>query len=129
MSGRYAPCFAIVLGVGFLLALAGCGSNNKDKIEGTKWVSQKHEKDGRVVPARTISVEFKEDGGFEWKVSTKSGVTTIKGKYTLGAGDSVTLNLDEEFEGQKTHTEKIAIRDKAMTLSDKKDKIYFDRAD
>src|SRR6516162_8134504 len=88
-----------------VLFVTGCSSNNKGKIEGTKWSSNATNVKGAPVPAGMLRLEFATDG----KLTYSAGPTTLTGTYSLGGGDTVTFHLDQEVQGRKTHAEKITI--------------------
>jgi hypothetical protein len=107
-----------------LLFACGCASSNKGKIEGTKWVSQACTLQGKQFPPGTFRLEFGTDGRL-----TYGGVgKVITGTYSLGAGDNVTWNLDQELSGRKVHTEKISIQGDTLTMADQSGTVTFDRA-
>ena len=74
-----------LLVVSSALFVVGCGSSNKGKIEGTKWVNM----------AGLGNVEFGADGSLSYMVRAK----TYKGTYELGSGRKVTFNLTENMQG------------------------------
>ena len=43
---------------------------------------------------------------------------TYNGTYSLGMGDNVSFNFDQELEGRKTHVEKIRIDGDKLTMTD-----------
>src|SRR5262249_10068653 len=88
-----------------LLPLCGCRSNNRGKIEGTKWRSQAGPVRGQNLPAGALRLEFGVDGKLVYGGFGK----TFTGTYSFGMGDYVTLNLDQELAGSRTHSEKITI--------------------
>jgi hypothetical protein len=94
--------------------LAGCSSNNKGKIEGTKWTSQAATVKGKSIPAGVLQLEFKKDMSLVYRAGTQ----TFTGTYSLGGGDSVTLHLNQELQGRKTHTEKVSISGNQLTMTD-----------
>jgi hypothetical protein len=95
----------LVAFVGLALLAAGCSSNNKGKIVG-KWTAG-----GGI-----LTMEFTEDGQF-----IMSGAVNTKGKYSLGAGDSVTLsNLNPPMEGHTESREKITITGDTLLLANPK---------
>lgn len=96
------------------LFLVGCSSNNKGKIEGTKWSSKKTEMDGIELPAGALTLEFSEDGSLAYT----AGPEVYKGKYTLMPGDSVKFVLDKELGGRKDHVEKIVVTGDELTMTD-----------
>jgi hypothetical protein len=69
----------------------GGASNNKGKIEGTKWANNAGKAKGQDIPADVVTLEFKADMTF---VQTLQGVLTVPGKYSLGSGDDVTMEVD-----------------------------------
>jgi hypothetical protein len=100
--------------VAIAMTAVGCESNNKGKIEGTKWTNDAGTVDGKAVPANFIRLEFGSDGKLTYDL------TLIKytGTYSLGMGDTVTLNLDQELAGRKQHAEKVSINGDKLTMSD-----------
>lgn len=101
--------------VAFLVCgVAGCNSNNKGKIEGTKWSSQATTIKGNAIPAGALTLEFTRDG----KVTYTAGPMTYTGKYSLGWGDTVTLRLDQDLAGSKTHRERVTIANDQLTMRD-----------
>jgi len=97
-----------------LLFILGCSSNNKGKIEGTKWSSQAATVKGKSIPAGVLQLEFRSDGSMVYGV----GPQAYTGRYSLGAGDSVTLNLDQDLAGRKVHSERISISGDLLTMTD-----------
>lgn len=97
-----------------LLLACGCSSSNKGKIEGTKWSSQATTVKGKAVPAGVMQLHFQSDG----KLALKRGNENYTGAYSLGMGPTVTMNFDQEFEGRKTHAEKIVINGDELTMTD-----------
>lgn len=90
------------------------GSNNKGKIEGTKWTSLEFTANGQKVPADSVRFEFTKDGKLTYWILDKP----YRGTYTLGDGDTVTLDLDEPLAGSKKHIQTIIIKDDALRLID-----------
>jgi hypothetical protein len=106
---------ALVLGILFVAAPAALAdSNNKGKIEGTKWSSEETTVKGNKLPAGILKLEFKADGGLVYTVAG----TALTGKYALGDGDKVTLNMDKDLGGRKSHEQTVAIKDGKLTLTD-----------
>ncbi len=87
------------------LVATGCSSNNKGKIVG-KWASP----NGPVF-------EFTADGRFV--VTAPGGVQIASARYSLGAGDNVTLSdLSPATKDGKTRSrERIAISGDSMTIT------------
>lgn len=110
-----------------LLALvsAGCSSasNNKGKIEGTKWENEATTIDGKELAAGDVYLEFTKDGKLH--LDNRDGAND--GTYTLGAGDQVIFNFEKEFSGSKKHVETIKINGDKLTLSDSKGTLVFNR--
>jgi uncharacterized lipoprotein NlpE involved in copper resistance len=114
---RLAVCAAILCAV-------GCNSNNKGKIEGTKWTSQTTTVKGNTVPAGALKLEFTRDG----KMTYTNVGTPHTGTYSLSWGDYVTLNLDQALAGNRKHREKIVIRGDTLTMVDSDGtSVAFDR--
>ena len=101
-----------------LVFAAGCLSENKGKIEGTRWRSiagtiESHGLKVRV-PDGFMELHFHKDGSLFYIVRGKLHT----GKYNLGAGKYVTLSLDEAVAGMKTHTETVVIEGDRLTMTD-----------
>jgi hypothetical protein len=96
-----------------ILVSAGC-SSNKGKIEGTKWSSQAAVVKGVNAPAGLLKLDFGKDGSLIYT----AGPQRFTGKYSLGMGSNVTLNLDQELAGRKVHVEKVTISDNQLTMTD-----------
>lgn len=92
----------------------GCSSNVKGKIEGTKWTSQAATIKGQQIPAGFLQLDFNADGSLVYR----AGPQTLTGTYSLGMGDNVTWNLNQELAGRKTHVEKTTINGNVMTVTD-----------
>jgi hypothetical protein len=89
-------------------------SNNKGKIEGTKWSSVESEVKGTKLPAGTLKLDFTKDGKLTFQVAAM----TLKGTYTLGEGDKVVFTMEQEVSGKKKHEETIVIKDDRLTMTD-----------
>jgi hypothetical protein len=100
--------------VAALVCSFGCSSNNKGKIEGTKWSSEAATMKGQQLQEGALKLEFGSDG----RLVYKAGATTFTGTYSLGFGNTVTLNLDQELSGRKKHAQKVAINGDRLTMSD-----------
>jgi hypothetical protein len=92
----------------------GCSSNNKGKIEGTKWSSLQDTFKGKQLPAGTLTLEFSKDG----KVVYKCIPGTFTGTYRLGSGNEISFKLDQPLAGRKNFTQKVAIDGNRMTMAD-----------
>ncbi len=97
-----------------LLGATGCNSNNKGKIEGTRWTSQAGVVKGLNVPAGLLELDFRATGGLVYRAGPK----TMTGTYSLGWGDTVTLKLDEPLAGRKNHAEKVVVNGDYLTMTD-----------
>jgi hypothetical protein len=98
-----------------VLLLAGCESNVRGKIEGTKWSSLSMTVNGRTISDGFLYLEFAKNG----KVFYRAGTVKVDGTYSLGwGGDTVTFNLDREIAGRKTHNETVVITDNKLTMTD-----------
>ena len=100
--------------VAALVCSVGCNSKNKGKIEGTKWSSEAATVKGNVLPVGALKLDFGSDG----RLAYKAGPTTYTGTYSLGFGDTVTLNLDQDLAGRKKHAEKVTINGDRLTMTD-----------
>ncbi len=102
----------------------GCLSENKGKIEGTRWRSEAGTvqlKNSAVsgpssvrLPEGYMELDFHKDGSLYYIIKGKIHT----GKYSLGAGRAVTLYLDESVAGLKTHTETVVIEGNRLTMTD-----------
>ncbi|WP_157369801.1 META domain-containing protein [Zavarzinella formosa] len=99
--------------VAIVLVMAGC-STNKGKIEGTKWTSNATTIQGKTVPAGALTLSFGADG----KLVYTGGQTIWTGKYSLGMGDYVTFNTDQDLGGHKSNAERISINGNVLTMKD-----------
>jgi hypothetical protein len=101
-----------------LLLATGCSSNNKGKLEGTKWVNVagkiKVKGVDQDLPGGLIKLEFRTDGTFAFAYPGE----TRTGKYSLGFGDYVTMNFDKALEGQREHRQKIIVNGDTLALID-----------
>jgi hypothetical protein len=104
-----------------LLALAftvGCLSENRGKLEGTRWSSLAATFEtprGKIRrPNGYVELHFHTDGSLYFIIQGKLRT----GKYTLGMGNAVTLYLDEPVAGMKTHTETVTINGDRLTMTD-----------
>jgi hypothetical protein len=104
----------VVPAVLLLLPLAGCSSNNLGKIEGTKWTSEAGIVKGQKVPAGALRLEFAKDGKMSYQVAGR----TFKGTYAVSYGDYVTFNFEQPLQGRNTHSERVTIQGKKMTMTD-----------
>jgi hypothetical protein len=110
---RLAPVLRLAVAAALLCAV-GCNSNNKGKIEGTKWSSMAATIKGQSFPAGTLKLTFGPDKQLAY--DTPKGL--FVGTYSLGWGDIVTLNLDRELAGSRSHAEKVTISGDFLTMSD-----------
>jgi hypothetical protein len=103
---------AILPLVAMVLFLTGCGSNNKGKIEGTKWSSNPTTVKGKAFPAGALGLEFAADGKLVYQVD----LARLTGTYSLRGGDTITIYMDQELAGKKKFVEKISITDDTLTM-------------
>jgi hypothetical protein len=94
------------------LVVAGC-SNNKGKIEETKWSSQEAKVKGQETQAGSRQLQFGKDGHLIYVV----GSTAYQGSYSLGMGSAVTLTLDQELEGRRIHPHKLVVDGDLLTMT------------
>jgi len=101
-----------------LVLATGCLSENRGKIEGTRWRSLAGtiQAQGRRVRVGDgfMELHFHQDGSLYYIV--RGRIHT--GKYSLGAGKAVTLYLDEAVAGMKVHTETVVIQGDRLTMTD-----------
>lgn len=89
-------------------------SNNKGKIEDTKWSSLAGTVKGNEIPAGTLKVSFTKDG----KMTYNTPIGDFVGTYTLETGDKVVWNFTKELGGSKRHEQKCVIKGEKLTISD-----------
>jgi uncharacterized lipoprotein NlpE involved in copper resistance len=105
------PC---LVAVAVSLAAVGCESNNKGKLEGTKWSASLKE-----VPGATMSLEFAADGNLRMVIQAAGKSKTITGKWRLSFGDYVDMtDLSEALANSTNHHEKITIEGSSLTMTD-----------
>lgn len=108
-----------ILAVVMIFAAVGCESKNKGKIEATRWTSIASTVKGVNVPADTLQLSFGGDGRMIYRIKDPSGYEkTIKGRYSLGFGDSVILDFDETLAGMKTHNQTVKVQNDRLTMID-----------
>jgi hypothetical protein len=101
------------------LAAAGCQSENKGKIEGTKWSSNAGTIKGQQLSSGKLELEFYKDGTMEFSGKDLAGrYKVITGRYSLGTGYVVVLKLDQELAGMKTHAERVTVDKGQLTMTD-----------
>jgi hypothetical protein len=107
-----------------LVAAVGCESNNKGKLEGTKWFGELKE-----APGASMTMEFAADGNLKMVISAKNVSKTITGKWRLSFGDYVEMtDLSEPLAGRTSHSEKITVEGATLTMTDSDGKaISFQR--
>jgi hypothetical protein len=93
---------------------AGCASENKGKIEGTRWRSYAATVKGQSVADGALKLQFQADGA----VVYSAGGHAFTGTYRLGSGKTVVMNMDQEIAGRKTHSETVEIRGGKLTMTD-----------
>jgi hypothetical protein len=101
-----------LLALAAALAVAGC-SDNKGKLEETKWSCQEAFAKADDITPGTRQLQFLRDGHLIYVVGPKA----YQGSYTLGMGSAVTFTLDQELEGRKIHPHKIVVDGDLMTLA------------
>lgn len=122
MRTRHLSLLAIVA----VVLVAGCSSNNKGKIEDTKWVNVATTVKGKPLPAGILRLEFDASGKLRFGTFLKMN----SGTWKLNNGDYVTLSFDQEVSGRKKHREKIVIEGDKLTMTDSDGKsLTFKRAD
>jgi hypothetical protein len=106
-----------LLAIAAIFLVCGC-SNNKGKIEATKWSSLKGTVKGVEFPDNAFHLAFGGDGRLIYRVQFNGVEKTVTGKYTLGFGDLVTLDLDQDLAGQKKHMQSVVINGDRLTFTD-----------
>jgi hypothetical protein len=101
------------------LAVVGCESTNKGKIEGTKWSSNAVSIHGQKLGSGKCELEFYKDGTMDFSATDPNGYRKVfPGRYSLSLGDLVVITFDQEVAGMKTHTERVSISKGELTMTD-----------
>ena len=101
------------------LAVVGCESTNKGKIEGTKWSSNAVSIHGQKLGSGKCELEFYKDGTMDFMVTDPNGNRKLfSGRYSLSLGDLVVITFNQEVAGMKTHTERVSITKGELTMID-----------
>ncbi len=103
-----------LLVIASLLPICGCESNNKGKLEGTKWTSMGGKIKGVEYTTGTAFVEFQRNGKFTFRF----GDRTHTGTYSFGMGDAVIMTFDKPLPTGKTHRESITLKEDRLTMMD-----------
>jgi hypothetical protein len=90
----------------FVITLPACSSNDRWKLHG-HWQSRETDP--------PCGLQFDASGTL---AITLSNNEMIKGHYTLLAGDYVDFELDKEWNGSKTHREKVFITGTTLNVQD-----------
>lgn len=109
--------------VRFLLLLclflaSGCGllpqapSNNKSKLEGTRWVNEPGQFAGKHFIAGAFTLDFRGDNTFYWRFSDQ----IFTGSFSYGPGDLVYFTLTSPFMGRTDWKEVITISGDVMVM-------------
>jgi hypothetical protein len=106
----------------YVLLAAGCNSENKGQLEGTRWRSEAGRVEVKangikqfvVVPEGYFELDFQTDGTLFYIINNQ----LHRGRYSLGIGKAVTLHLDQPLAGSTTHTETISVNNQRMTMTD-----------
>lgn len=108
--------FRVLVFLGLAFGVLGCASNNKGKIEGTKWKSQSVIVNGfKLPPIPFERWEFRTDGSVTRNMANGLGVFT--GRYSLGFGDSISIKWDDPTDLQ-TDTKQFVISGEQLTIID-----------
>lgn len=117
MRPRCFTLWSLLISFLFTVGCSSGASNNKGKIEGTKWDNETATIEGKEIAAGSVYLEFSKDGKLIFGEN--------EGTYTLGSGDQVTFNFDKEVSGRKSHVETVKVSGEKLTLSDSKGTIVF----
>ncbi len=69
---------------------------------------------GMSLPKGAAQLTFNKDGTLVYM----AGLMSLKGTYSLGMGDIVTLHFEQEFSGRKDHSERVSIDSGTLTMTD-----------
>jgi hypothetical protein len=110
---RLASAFHWLL-IASLVCAAGCASENKGKIEGTKWRSCASTVKGQALSEGFLRLHFKADGGILYR----AGAKTLTGTYKLGSGKTVVMNMNSGSGGTERLSETVEISGGRLTMTD-----------
>ena len=117
------PATPLLLASLCALALAaGCSSNNKGKLEDTRWESIPTTIKNVDLKAGDRAIEFKKDNEELVYVvkDAKGQERTLTGKWEYNSGNYVTLKFDQTLNDRKRHVEKIEVSPQGdqLTMTD-----------
>jgi hypothetical protein len=97
------------------LAASGCtSSNNRGKVEGTKWSSVAQTIHGEPKPEGYYVLEFAPDKTFTYQCENFK----LTGSYKLGQGDEVTMHYDGLKAGKRSQLETVRVRGDELEIVD-----------
>jgi len=102
-------------------------SNNKGKLEGTKWASDEVTVQGLKMPKGAFVVAFEKDGTFVQEVKAPDlPARTAKGTWSLGSGDDVIMEgEDPERKIKAKETVQVVIKGDKATVTSKAGSLTF----
>lgn len=100
---------ALVGGCGFM---PQAGSNNKGKLEGTRWVNEPGVFVGIPLIRGAFTMDFRGDGTFYWRFSDK----TFTGTFSYGPENLIFFTLSEPFLNRTDWKEHITISGDTMIM-------------
>jgi len=104
---------AVVL-VACIVAIGCKSSNNRGKVEGTKWSSFAQTVHGEPKPDGYYTLEFAADKTFTYQCESFK----LTGSYKLGQGDEVTMHYDGLKPGNRSQLETVRVRGEELEITD-----------
>ena len=97
-----------------VVALGCKSSNNRGKVEGTKWSSLAQTVHGEQKPNGYYTLEFAADKTFTYQCENFK----LTGSYKLGQGDEVTMHYDGLKAGKRSQLETVRVRGEELEITD-----------
>ena len=104
---------AVVL-VACVVAVGCKSSNNRGRVEGTKWTSVAQTIHGEPKPEGYYVLEFAADKTFTYQCESFK----LTGSYKLGQGDEVTMHYDGLKAGKRSQLETVRVRGEELEITD-----------
>ncbi|HKA05669.1 MAG TPA: hypothetical protein VKD71_00335 [Gemmataceae bacterium] len=93
----------------------GCkSSNNRGRVEGTKWLSVAQTIHGEQKPDGYYILEFAADKTFTYQCENFK----LTGSYKLGQGDEVTMHYDGLKAGKRSQLETVRVKGEELEIVD-----------
>ncbi len=104
----------VLVAAGLFCLVSACSSQNRGKIEGTKWTNLAADVHNNPVPRDLIQIEFFPDGKLRYVIDQKEH----GGSYSFGTRHYVFFRLDPPVEMISGYWEEVLLADRRLTLKD-----------